>query len=145
MAQSAPYDVTVQTNPPVRSAPSPTDPGTVGSANVTNVSVTCVAEAGGGPVSDNFNRANGSLGADWTDMSVGGLAISNDAVVGTNATGNSGDIYTGETFGSDQFSQIELTSTQLSGGQWIGPAVRAQDGGQDLYFGIYRWTTATQS
>ena len=87
-------------------------------------------EAGGGPVSDDFNRANGSLGADWTDMSVGGLAISNDAVVGTNATGNSGDIYTGETFGSDQFSQIELTSTQLSGGQWIGPAVRAQDGGQ---------------
>ena len=90
-------------------------------------------------VSDDFNRANGSLGADWTDMSAGGLAISNDAVVGTNETGNSGDIYTGEAFGSDQFSQIELTSTQLSGGQWVGPAVRAQDGGQDLYVGIYFW------
>ena len=60
-------------------------------------------------------------------------------MVGTNATGNSGDIYTGEAFGSDQFSQIELTSTQLSGGQWVGPAVRAQDGGQDLYVGIYFW------
>ena len=72
-------------------------------------------------------------------MSVGGLAISNDAVVGTQANGNSGDIYTGESFGSDQFSQIELTSTQLSGGQWVGPAVRAQDGGQDLYTGIYWW------
>ena len=69
-------------------------------------------------------------------MSVGGLAISNDAVIGTQANGNSGDIYTGESFGSDQFSQIELTSTQLSGGQWVGPVVRAQDGGQDLYIGI---------
>ncbi len=89
--------------------------------------------------SDDFNRANGSLGADWTDMSVGGLAISNDAVVGTQVSGDSGDIYTGETFGSDQFSQVELASIQLSGGQWIGPAVRAQDGGQDLYTGIYWW------
>src|SRR5208283_2059411 len=86
--------------------------------------------------SDNFARANGSLGANWTDMTAGGLAISNDAVVGTAASGNSGDIYTGESFGSDQFSQIELTSTQLSGDQWVGPAVRAQDGGQDLYIGI---------
>ena len=86
--------------------------------------------------SDNFNRANGSLGANWTDMTVGGLAISNDAVVGTQAAGNSGDIYTGTTFGSDQFSQIEVTSTPIGGGQWIGPAVRAQNGGQDLYVGI---------
>ena len=92
-----------------------------------------------GTVSDNFNRANGSLGADWTDMTVGGLAISNDAVIGTQAAANSGDICTGKTFSSDQFSQIEVTSTQLSGGQWIGPAVRAQNGGQDLYLGIYWW------
>ena len=89
--------------------------------------------------SDDFNRANGSLGADWTDMSVGGLAISNDAVVGTQVSGDSGDIYSGEAFGSGQFSQIEVTSTQLSGGQWIGPALRAQDGGKDLYVGIYWW------
>jgi hypothetical protein len=86
--------------------------------------------------SDNFNRANGSLGADWTDMTVGGLAISNDAVVGT-GTGNSGDLYRGATFGSDQFSQIEVTSTRISGGQWVGPEVRAQNGGQRLYVGIY--------
>ena len=87
--------------------------------------------------SDNFNRANGSLGANWTDMTVGGMAISNDAVVGTQAAGNSGDIYTGTTFGSDQSSQIQVTSTPLGGGQWIGPTVRAQNGGQSLYLGIY--------
>ena len=32
-----------------------------------------------------------------------------------------------------------MTSTQLTGGQWIGPAVRVQDGGQDAYLGIYYW------
>jgi hypothetical protein len=92
--------------------------------------------------SDNFNRANGSLGAGWTDMTDGGeqgLAVSNDAVIGTEASGTSGDIRTGEVYTSDQFSQIEVTSTQYSGGQWIGPAVRAQNGGQDLYLGIYWW------
>jgi hypothetical protein len=95
--------------------------------------------------SDDFTRSNGSLGANWTDMSVGGLAISDDAVIGTQAAGNSGDIYSGSTFGSDQFSQIETTSTQLSGDQWIGPAVRAQDGGQDLYVGIYWWNNGSQA
>ena len=135
--QSAPYAVTVSSDPSGQACTVADGSGTV-SADVTNVAVTCGTQAGGS-VSDDFTRANGSLGADWTDMSVGGLAISNDAVIGTQASANSGDIYTGQTFGSDQFSQIELTATQLSGGQWIGPAVRAQDGGQDLYVGIYWW------
>ena len=136
--QSAPYAVTVSSDPSGQACTVANGSGTV-SGDVTNVAVTCGDTQAGGSVSDNFTRANGSLGADWTDMSVGGLAISNDAVIGTQASANSGDIYTGQTFGSDQFSQIELTSTQLSGGQWIGPAVRAQDGGQDLYLGIYWW------
>ena len=34
-----------------------------------------------------------------------------------------------------------MTSTQLSGGDWIGPAVRSQNGGQDLYLGIYFWNS----
>jgi predicted transcriptional regulator len=91
-----------------------------------------------GSVSDNFNRANGSLGAGWTDMSDGGLAISSQVVVGTKST-YSGDIRTGETYSSDQSSQIEVTSTQLSGGQWLGAAVRAQNKGQSLYLGLYFW------
>jgi hypothetical protein len=89
-------------------------------------------------VSDNFNRGNGNLGANWTDMTDGGLAISSQVVVGTNGA-YSGDIRTGETYASDQSSQIEVTSTQLSGGQWIGAGVRAQNGGQSLYLGLYFW------
>ena len=71
-------------------------------------------------------------------MTDGGLAISSQVVVGTNGA-YSGDIRTGETYTSDQSSQIEVTSTQLSGGQWIGAAVRAQNGGQSLYLGLYFW------
>ena len=32
-----------------------------------------------------------------------------------------------------------MTSTQLTGYQWIGPAVRLQNGGQDGYVGLYYW------
>ena len=87
--------------------------------------------------SDDFNRPNGSLGPNWVAMSDGALSIASKAVVGTSAT--AGDIRTAETYGSDQSSQIQLTSTQLSGGQWIGPAVRMQSAGQNAYLGMYFW------
>ena len=76
-------------------------------------------------------------------MTDGGLSISSDAAVGTNAGGNSGDTRTGELYTSDQYSQVALTSTQLTGTEWIGPAVRAQDGGQDAYVGIYFWNNGS--
>ena len=85
--------------------------------------------------SDSFNRANGSLGAGWTDDSDGGLSIVSDQVVGNG--GNSGDLRTGESYPSDQFSQLAVGSTPLSGGQWIGPAVRMQASGQSGYVGFY--------
>src|SRR5262252_9629984 len=66
--------------------------------------------------SDNFNRANGSLGAGWTDVSDGGLAIVSQAAAGTASAGVSGDIRTGESYPSDQYSQVQVTSTQLTGG-----------------------------
>ena len=137
LAQGAAYNVTVKTNPSGQTCTVTNPSGTVATADVTNVSVTCVTQVAGS-VSDNFNRANGSLGANWTDMTDGGLAISSQVVVGTNSA-YSGDIRTGETYASDQSSQIEVTSTQLSGGQWIGAGVRAQNGGQSLYLGLYFW------
>ena len=66
-------------------------------------------------------------------------------VVGTNSGGNSGDMWSAQTFTSDQYSQVQVTSTPLTGSQWIGPAVRAQTGGQSLYVGIYYWNGATPS
>ena len=48
-------------------------------------------------------------------MSDGGLSISSQQVVGT-AGAIAGDIRAGERYDSDQYSQVEVTSTQLSGG-----------------------------
>src|SRR5215469_11712950 len=93
--------------------------------------------------SDNFNRANGSLGANWTNTSDGGLAIVSQAVVGASSSEVSGDIRTGESYAGNQYSQVQVTSTQLTGGQWIGPMVRAQNGGLKAYVGIYHWNNGS--
>jgi Putative esterase len=91
-----------------------------------------------GVVSDAFARGDGVLGAGWAAMVDGGLAISSQEVVGTNSS-YSGDIRIGETYSSDQSSQIAVSSTQLSGGEWVGPAVRAQNNGANTYLGLYFW------
>ena len=36
-----------------------------------------------------------------------------------------------------------MGSTQLSGGQWIGPAVRMQASGQSAYVGFYYWNSGS--
>ena len=64
-------------------------------------------------------------------------------MAGTAGSGISGDIWNAGTFSGDQYSQVEVTSTQLTGGQWIGPAVRAQNGGQDAYVGAYYWNNGS--
>jgi S-formylglutathione hydrolase FrmB len=115
--------------------------GTVGSANVTSVAVACSITSVTS-VTDDFNRANGGLGTNWTAATDGGLSISSQAVLGSSAT--AGDIRTGETYAGDQSSQVEVTATQLSGGQWMGPAVRMQNGGQNQYLGIYFWNSGSQ-
>ena len=99
---------------------------------------TTPADVGTTP-SDDFNQADGSLSPSWTNISDGKMAISSHAVTGTSAAGVSGEIWTARAFTSDQYSQVEVASAQLTGGQWIGPAVRVQDRGQNAYMGIYWW------
>ena len=137
LAGGAAYNVTVQTNPTGQTCTVTSGSGTIASANITNMTVSCTTSTA--TASDNFDRANGSLGPNWTDISDGGLAIVSQAAAGTASAGISGDIWTAETFTSDQYSQVAVTSTQLTGGQWIGPMVRAQNGGQSAYVGIYYW------
>jgi hypothetical protein len=136
------YSATLATNPSGQQCTVSNGSGTVGSANVTNIAVSCSASLNtSNAITDNFARANGSLGPNWTAMSDGPLAISNQTVVGTNAGGNSGDIRTAETYNSDQYSSVQVTSTPLTGGQWIGPMARAQGTGTGLYVGIYFWNS----
>jgi hypothetical protein len=125
------YNVTVRTYPAGQACPVVNGSGAVAGVNVANVAVRCAGSA-----SDNFARANGHLGPNWTDMADGGMAISAKAAVG-GGSGVTGDIWTAASFTSDQFAQITLTSTQPTGGQWIGAAVRAQHSGQDAYVGLY--------
>jgi hypothetical protein len=87
---------------------------------------------------DNFNRANGSLGSAWTPTSDGSMSIASQQVIGKSGA-TTGDIRTAETYPSDQFSQIQVTSTPLSGGGWIAAAVRLQDSGQSGYAALYYW------
>ena len=87
--------------------------------------------------SDDFSRPACRLGTDWTGIRDGALSISSHAVTGSTAI--AGDVWTAGTFTSNQYSQIEVTSKRLEDAQWIGPAVRAQNGGQDAYVGIYDW------
>ncbi len=93
--------------------------------------------------SDNFNRSNGSLGANWAKITDGGLSISSQAVAGAASAGVTGGTWKAGTFPSNQYSQVEVSSAQLAGGQWIGPAVRAQSGGQSAYTGIYYWNNGS--
>jgi len=143
LAGGTAYAVTVKTSPSGQTCTVSNGSGTIAAANVTNVTVTCTASSTTSGASDDFNRADGSLGQGWTDISDGGLAISSQQVTGTVAGGNSGDIRTGESYDGNQYSQIEVSATPLTGNQWIGPAVRVQVGGQEAYVGIYNWNNGS--
>ena len=139
LATGAAYNVTVKRYPSGETCSVSGGAGIVGTANVTTVAISCTALT---PGRDDFNRADGGLGAGWAAMSDGGLAIGSQQVLGT-ANAHAGNIRSFESYGSDQYSQIEVTSTQLTGNQWIGPTVRSQNGGQDTYLGIYFWNNGT--
>ncbi len=63
------------------------------------------------------------------------MVISNDMVQG-GSTGTTGEIRTAETYSSNHYSQIQVTSPP-TGGHWIATAVRLQNGGKNGYAGRY--------
>ncbi len=134
----AAYNVTVATNPAGQTCTLSNGAGTIAAADVTNITITCTNTATT-TASDDFDRADGTLGANWADISDGGLTITSNQAAGTNASGSSGDTWTATTFSSDQYSQIDVTANALTGNQWIGAAVRSQNSGQDAYVGVYHW------
>ena len=125
VADGAGYSVTVKSSPSGQACTVSGGSGTVSGANVTSVAVSCVSNTAAS-ATDDFNRPDGGLGPNWTAISGGGMSISSQQVIGT-AGVDVGDIRTAESYASDQYSQVEVTSTQLTGGQWVGPAVRMQN------------------
>lgn len=70
----------------------------------------------GAQVSDNFNRANGALGANWTTTAGTFAIVSNQATVTAVATNIALAAYTGTTFANNQYAQVQW----LGGGGWGG-------------------------
>lgn len=86
---------------------------------------------------DAFQRADGTLtGGNWAAASDGSAAISSGEVIGTNAV-IKGNYRTGETYNSDQYSQVTIGSIANVGGAFVGPTVRNQPDGSSCYAAIY--------
>jgi hypothetical protein len=69
---------------------------------------------------DNFNRASGAIGSNWTVTS-GGLNVSSDALIGSNSSTVNAAYYNAGTFSTfGQFGQLEISTRP-----WSWPARRA--------------------
>lgn len=89
-------------------------------------------------VSDDFNRANGALGANWTDQAIGGggevVQIVSNAISGSvGGPAVAASYYSGTAFGNDQSAQLTIT---VGPGMFshIGPTVRASGTGGSATF-----------
>jgi hypothetical protein len=77
---------------------------------------------------DNFNRANGAIGSNWT-VNSGGLNVSSNALIGSNGATSNTAYYTAgawSTYG--QFAQLEI-STLNGTNDFDGPMVMASSAG----------------
>ena len=83
---------------------------------------------------DNFNRANGALGSNWS--SSGGAAaytIVSNTAASSNAQVEEAVWWNATTFAADHFAEVTITT--VSSNAFIGPAVRVSSGGN--YYGFY--------
>lgn len=78
--------------------------------------------------SDDFNRANGGLGGNYTDL-IAGMAISSNQVAGI--AGDAATYYSGGTPGANCWAQIKF-ATKTAGGGNLG--IRLNTGTFDTYF-----------
>ena len=115
--------------------------GTVSFAPVT-VAVHCTSPA---PGHDDFQRPDsGSLGTAWTAMNDGGMAISGGTAVGSSPAGTqaiSGSARTTAATNTRRSSWVRPSSP----GAVDRPGSARQNGGQDLYLGIYFWKNGSPS
>lgn len=85
---------------------------------------------------DNFNRADGGLGANWSSAtgSAGYTIISNQAA-SSSAQVEEAVFWNAETFAADQYS--EVTFATGSNSSYMGPAVRCNSTSGGNYYGFY--------
>lgn len=90
---------------------------------------------------DDFNRADGPLGADWTNQTTGGQApqIVSNAVRSGDSNVDGGYAFWGaDAFEDDQYSEVTIQLGLDSSGKYLGPTVRAAQTGAslDCYIGM---------
>jgi len=73
------------------------------------------------PATDDFNRANGGLGSNWTEYGSTNRIVSNVAQ-GASVSADTFSKWNADTFSNDQYSKYKIAST--SGSMDAGPAVR---------------------
>ena len=88
--------------------------------------------------SDDFNRADGALGASWATFDGNPLAIVSNKVV-TSATGNRAATWE-TTLANDQWAEGDVVTTTPTENQCIAPSVRMQGTNSGLY---YVWLNPT--
>lgn len=86
------------------------------------------ALAGGGPTTDNFNRADETpLAGNWTRVpgETGTINLSGNAVTPNSINFDTAYYYNAGSFGNDQYSQIKVTVSGAAAGAGLGVIVRA--------------------
>jgi hypothetical protein len=87
------------------------------------------------PSTDNFNRANGAIGSNWTQPPASGatLNVSSNTVVASTTSTFCVAFWNGATFADDQYSQAKVTQISGSAGEAPGLIVRAKTGVDQCY------------
>ena len=78
---------------------------------------------------DNFNRADGALGANWAEAASAYVdnvpaILSNQAKAGGEGTYDNAVFYTAGTFANDQYAKITMATLPASGNSYFGALVR---------------------
>ena len=78
---------------------------------------------------DNFNRADGALGANWAEAASSytdnlPVILSNQVKAGGEGTYENAVFYTGATFANDQYAKIKMATLPASGNSYFGALVR---------------------
>lgn len=75
---------------------------------------------------DDFNRANGDLGANWSDsLPVDDLVIASNEVAANSSVDNNVKFWNVHTFESDHYSKVSIVNPPSGSSSWMGPVVRA--------------------
>lgn len=89
---------------------------------------------------DNFNRADGALGANWTTAYNGGYIILSNEARSNGSSNDACSAYTGATFNDNQYAEATVSSVNASHYYALGVATRCNQSGvwrNYLYIGLY--------